>query len=184
MPALDPPEQVALQGGAPPAFVTPVAVGHPQNCFGAGGASDRRECGCIDDGVRHLGHIETVREGVIGAGLCGKAHLRLSKDGEAQFTGAQDPVTRSGDTIANSIAATPATARRSRPKKAPSAFAKTINIPLRLNMCDHSKSEAGAAADGPRVTAHFEKLAPARANMIVSAMRRVHCPVFVPEPSA
>src|ERR1700736_2633177 len=93
------------------------------------------------------------------------------------------PVTTSGDTIANSIAATPAMATRSRPKKTPNAFDKTINIPLRLDMCDHSKSEAGAAADGPRVTAHFEKLAPVRPNMIESAMRRVHCPVFVPEPS-
>jgi hypothetical protein len=56
-----------------------------------------------------------------------------------------------------------------RSKKTPNAFDKAINIPLRLDMCDHSKSEAGAAADGPRVTAHFEKLAPVRANAIVSA---------------
>lgn len=94
------------------------------------------------------------------------------------------PVTRSGATIANSIAATPATARRSRPKKAASRFAKTINIPLGLNMRDHSTRDAGAAADGPRVTAHFEKLEPPTANAIVSAMRRVHCPVCVGPPSA
>jgi hypothetical protein len=50
-------------------------------------------------------------------------------------------------------------------------------------MCDHSKSDAGAMTEVPG-TAHFEKLAPAAANMIESAMRRVHCPVFVAVPAS
>jgi hypothetical protein len=149
-----------------------------------GRSSDRRVCGCTDDGVRNLGRVEPFCEGVTGAGLRGKLNLCFSKDGDAEFSGAQDPVTRSGDTSANSIAATPAMARGFRPKKAPSTFDKTINIPLRPNNCDYSKSWAGAAADGPRVTAHFEKLEPPAANAVVSAMRRVHCPVCVGPPSA
>jgi hypothetical protein len=106
----------------------------------------------------------------------------LSKDGEAHVNGAQDPRNEERRQHHKFNCRYAGLARRSRPTNAMGAFAKTIDIPPRLNMCDHSKSEAGAAADGPRVTAHFEKLVPPRANMIVSAMRRVHCPVCVVPP--
>jgi hypothetical protein len=106
----------------------------------------------------------------------------LSKDGEAHVNGAQDPRNEERRQHHKFNCRYAGLARRSRPTNAMGAFAKTINTPPRLNMCDHSKSEAGAAADGPRVTAHFEKLVPPRAKMIVSAMRRVHCPVCVVPP--